>query len=384
MASKPKNKLDSPLFIVVAILCVMGVVMVYSASSFKAHETYGDSNYFLKRHFYKVLAGFVIMLIVTNINYRAWLSISPALLLISFIILMYVLISPNVTEIRGSKRWIDLGVIQFQPSDFARLALILFLSLSLGASRMVKAKSVESFLFHLAVIAAIALPVILQPDIGSALMVSVIALVMLFVAGERIRNLAVLGLSTVPFLFYFLASGGGYRAKRISSFIAAVRGENVGWQAQQSLISFGSGHFFGHGLGGGRQKYHFLPDPFTDFIYSIFGEELGLLGTTTVLVLFVILIWSAFKIAMNTKEFQAKVLAVGLTFSIGLYAFTNMAVVLHLLPTTGVPLPFISYGGSALFTNMIAVGILLNIASDTGKAKSNIIQISAGFGKRKS
>ncbi len=355
------RKIDSPLFLLVVTLCVIGVVMVYSASSFKAQESYGDSNFFLKRHFYKVLAGFIVMLVVAHIDYRFWLSISPGLLLLSVLILLYMLMGPDVERIRGSKRWLDAGLFRFQPSDFARLALILFLSLSLCASRLEKGKSISSFLFHLSVIAAIVLPVYLQPDLGSAVLTAGIALLIMFVAGERLQHLMLLGAGTMPFLVWAITAGG-YRTERIRSFLSALNGDNVAWQVQQSLIAFGSGHFLGLGLGDGRQKYHFLPDPFTDFIFAIFGEELGLLGTTAILLLFLFLVVTGFRIALNSSDTQGKILGVGLVLNIAIYALTNMGVVLSLLPTTGVPMPFLSYGGSALFVNMFSVGVLLNIA----------------------
>jgi len=370
MPTKPKtSKFDSPLFIIVVILSVIGVVMVYSASSFKAQEAFGDSNFFLKRHFYKVLTGFIILLIMANVNYRVWLSLSPALVIISFVVLLYVLISPDVSAIRGSKRWLSFGFLQFQPSDLARLSLILFLSLSLGASKSTGQTSRESFLFHLMVIAALILPILLQPDVGTALLTTMLALTLLFVAGERLRHLAGIAFAALPFLAYFLTRGG-YRTARIKSFMSAMSGEHVAWQAQQSLIAFGNGHILGLGLGGSKQKYHFLPDPFTDFIFSIFGEELGLLGTVLVLALFVLIVWIGFRIALNTEDFQGRILAIGLTLNVTLYAFTNMGVVLNLLPTTGVPIPFFSYGGSALFMHLASIGILLNIGSELPLARS--------------
>ncbi len=354
---------------IVVVLCVISVVLVYSASSFKAQETYGDSNFFLKKHFYKVLIGFVIMLVVAQVNYRFWLSISPAFLALSLLVLIFMLLSPGVSEIRGSKRWLNLGFINFQPSEFARLALLLFLSLSLYAAKLVWPRSIKSFLFHLLIIGAIVIPVLLQPDWGSAILTATLALTLMFLAGERVRHLLLLGALAAPFFVFFLASGG-YRTARIKNFISALNGENVAWQAQQSLIAFGNGHFFGLGLGNGRQKFHFLPDPFTDFIFAIFGEELGLLGTVAILALFVLLFRSGLRIAMNTPDLQGRLLATGLVLNIAVYAFTNMGVVLSLLPTTGVPMPFISYGGSALFVNMFAVGVLLNISENSALAKN--------------
>ncbi len=355
---------DSHLFLSVIILLVIGIVMVYSSSSFKAQESLGDSHFFLKKHFFKVVAGLLIMFIVSKINYNFWLSISPILLTASVIILLFILVSSGVSEIRGSKRWLNLGFINFQPTDLARMSLILFMSMSLGAANYVTPKSSKSFFFHLGVIACIVGPIMLQPDAGSAILIGFIALTLLFAAGEKFRYLLILGATTIPFLMMILLRDG-YQKIRVMKFIQSVKGENIDWQALQSLIAFGNGHIFGQGLGSSRQKYHFLPDPFTDFIYSIVGEELGLLGATFVLIVFIVLIWSGIKIALQAQDFKAKILGFGIAISIAVYAFTNMGVVLNLLPTTGVPMPFLSYGGSSLITNLLCVGILLNIANET-------------------
>ncbi len=364
-------KIDSPLLIVVLSLLVIGVVIVYSASSFKAQEAHGDSHFFLKNHFYRVLAGLFLMLLVARIDYRFWLNCSPLLLPVCVVLLLFLLFSPDVIQIRGSRRWLDLGPIVVQPSDFARLALLLFLSLSLGASNFVRPKSIKSFGFHLGMILLVTVPVVAQPDVGSALAITLIALATLFVAGERLRHFFLLAVAAVPALALLL-SQGGYRTSRIMDFVGSHQGGEPAWQAQQSLIAFGNGHVFGQGLGASRQKFHFLPDPFTDFIFAILGEELGLLGTLLIIALFAVLIWSAFRIAKNAPDFQGRILATGIAMSIAVYALTNMGVVLNLIPTTGIPLPFVSYGGSAMFVNLIAVGMLLNIGAQAKDAREPV------------
>ncbi|MFQ5649141.1 MAG: FtsW/RodA/SpoVE family cell cycle protein [bacterium] len=357
-------KFDSPLVVTVTILLVLGVVMVYSASSFKAQETYGDSHYFLKHHLYRVGVGFVLMLIVAQINYRTWLNFSPVFLLLCLLALSFTLVSDSVPVIRGSRRWITIGFLTFQPSDFARLALILFLSLSLGAANFVTRKSVQSFLFHLAVVGCVVVPVIAQPDIGSALLIGFISLTIIFIAGERLRHLLWLGLTTAPFFLLFILRDG-YQKIRIMKFIRSFKGESLDWQPLQAFIALGNGSVWGLGLGGSRQKYHFLPDPFTDFIFAIVGEEMGFVGTLLVLILFIVLIYSGFKIAMQAPDFQGKILGLGMITNIALYACASMAVVVNFLPTTGIPLPFLSYGGSALVVNLFGVGVLLNIAEQS-------------------
>ncbi len=364
-------KLDSALFLIVLILLVVGVVMVYSASSFKAQEIYEDSHYFLKNHFYKVLFGLILMLLVSKIDYTVWLKISPLILLVSFGALIYLLVSPDVVAVRGSKRWIQLGSFQFQPADLAKLALILFLSHSLGRTNLMRTDTSKRFIFHLGVIALIILPIVLQPDAGTAILISFIVITLVFVSGEKLRHFFFPAITPLVFLLIIFLQKG-YQWERILRFFASLKGEEMHWQTQQSLISLGNGGFFGLGLGGSRQKYHFLPDPFTDFIYAIVGEEMGILGTLAILILLIAFVSIGVKIAMMTVEKPGKLLAFGIVLNIAIYAFTNSAVVLNLLPTTGIPMPFLSYGGSALIINLFGIGILLNIAEQNRKKLSRV------------
>lgn len=364
-------KLDSALFLIVLILLVVGVVMVYSASSFKAQEIYEDSHYFLKNHFYKVLFGLILMLLVSKIDYTVWLKISPLILLVSFGALIYLLVSPDVVAVRGSKRWIQLGSFQFQPADLAKLALILFLSHSLGRTNLMRTDTSKRFIFHLGVIALIILPIVLQPDAGTAILISFIVITLVFVSGEKLRHFFIPAITPLVFLLIIFLQKG-YQWERIKRFFASLKGEEMHWQTQQSLISLGNGGFFGLGLGGSRQKYHFLPDPFTDFIYAIVGEEMGILGTLAILILLIAFVSIGVKIAMMTVEKPGKLLAFGIVLNIAIYAFTNSAVVLNLLPTTGIPMPFLSYGGSALIVNLFGIGILLNIAEQNRNKLSRV------------
>ncbi len=366
-----KNKFDihSPILLVVLMLLFTGVVMVYSASSFKAQELYGDSNFFLKAHFYKVLLGVGLMLITASIPYKFWLKISPVLMFLAVCLLLFLIFSPGTVQVRGSKRWLNFGLFQFQPSDFARIALILFLSYSLSLKKSLQSDNYHKFFFHLLMTGIVIFPILVQPDVGTALIISIIALSIIFVSGEKLRYLFSLVVVAAPLTFFILMQTGGYQKGRIVNFWHSMQGTEIAWQTQQSLIAFGNGHWGGLGLGSGKQKYHFLPDPFTDFIYSIVGEELGLIGAVLILILFCILIWYGFQIATNSNEKQGKLLAFGIIFNIAIYALTNAGVVLNLLPTTGIPMPFMSYGGSALLTNLFLMGILLNLSSENRKKK---------------
>jgi len=365
---KNKFDMDSPILLTVLALSVLGVVMVYSASSFKAQELHQSSNFFLISHAYKLLFGIGIMIAAAHINYKVWLQISPVLMLIAAIMLLLLLFGTHADQIRGSRRWLDLGFIRCQPSDFARISLILFLSFLLGARRTKQSAGYREFLLHLMIPGFIILLIVGQPDVGTALLLSVISLALIFVSGERLRYLASLVVFSAPLIFFYLMQGG-YKTRRLVLFWHSVQGKEVPWQTKQSLIAFGNGYIAGLGLGAGKQKYHFLPDPFTDFIYAILGEELGFIGALLVLVLFSVFVWYGFQIALQTRDKQGKLLAFGIVFNIAVYAFTNAGVVLNLLPTTGIPMPFLSYGGSALLVNMFGIGILLNLSSQVRKQR---------------
>lgn len=370
-----KSIFNSPVFITVLVLLVLGTVMIYSASSFKAQELVKNSNFFLIQHLYRLAAGVLIMLIVALLDYRIWLRLAPILIGIAVLALLYLLISTSVTQIRGSRRWIDLGPVNIQPSDFARIALILFLSLFLGSEPVQKQRDGKTFLTALGLVGLIVIPIMLQPDYGTAILTMFVALMILFLSGEKKRYLFALTAVTGFALFAILWSDG-YQKVRIERFIASVRGEEVAWQTQQSLIAFGNGSLFGVGLGGGSQKYHFLPDPYTDFIYAIVGEEGGMIGATVILVLFFILVRQGFKIASQSRDARTRLLAYGVTLNIGIYAIVNAAVTLNLLPTTGLPMPFISYGGSALISNLFGIGLLLSILRNNTNPSSGLQRIT--------
>ncbi len=356
------SKFDSTILVTVTLLLVVGTVMVYSASSFKALQSHEDSHYYFKNHLIKLLVGVAVLLVAANVPYRFWLRLSPILLFLSFCALLYLLYAPGVKVIRNSKRWLSLGLMQFQPSDFARLSLILFLSFVLGKNSFQREITLKSFLSYVAIIVLLALPILRQPDLGSALLTAFIGVCLIFLAGAKLRHLGALAVTAVPALGLYIFFKGGYHWERIKNFLGSWKGETSVYQTNQSLIALGNGGFFGLGLGDSRQKYDFLPDPFTDFIYAIIGEELGIIGTIMILILFLILMWRAYKITMAAPDLPTKLLGFGIILNIGIYAFINAGVVVNLLPNKGIPMPFLSYGGSSLIVNLFFIGILLNMA----------------------
>jgi cell division protein FtsW len=277
-------------------------------------------------------------------------------------LLVFLLFAPESWMIRGSRRWLMLGPVQFQPSELAKLALIFYLVGNLTKPEVDPENFVDGLLPQLILIGAVVLTVAMEPDLGTALTIAAISIVLLFVAGARLGHLFFVifaGVLSAASLLWRVA----YQRGRLESFVESIFGNaEPAWQVRQSLIGLGNGGLLGVGLGQSKQKLLFLPDPFTDFIMAIIGEELGLIGTLGVIVFFFVVIWRGFHIALRAPDRAGKLTALAVTTAIGLYALVNAAVVTHVLPTTGIPLPFVSYGGSALFTNLIGVGVLLNIS----------------------
>lgn len=354
-------KFDFLLLIIVLLLVVTGISMIYSASNFKAKERFGDSNFFLKKQLVRVFIGLFFMVVLYYVDYHDLQRLSWLLLLITFFLLLYVL--ANGIKINGSRRSIYLMSFVFQPSEAAKYALIIFLSWFL----VQKGKRIQDFanglLPALIIIGIMVLPILLEPDLGTATLIFAVACIILFVSGVNLYHLMGLGFSALATITIILTNFS-YQKSRLFMFIDTVRGvREPPWQVLQSLICFANGGFWGVGLGNSKQKLHFLPQPFTDFIFSIVTEETGFIGAFILLLLFLAFLWRGIWIALNAPDKQGKLLAVGITSSIILYAFASVAIVTNILPITGIPMPFVSYGGSALIMNLVGVGILLNISS---------------------
>ncbi len=375
--SLQKGRIDYLMLAAVILLVVIGLTFIYTASSAKAAEKHGDSAFYLKRQILRALIGLVAMAWVMRIDYHKWVKAAPLLYWGCLTLLLFMLFMPSSWMIRGTRRWISLFGFTLQPSEFAKYALIFMLTRFLTLADVDVRRFFDGILPQLIMIGLISGAVLLEPDASSAAMIFMVALAIMFVSGAQVVHLFNVVTSGALGLFAALLLIP-YQRERLFSFLSSLRDEGeISWQVKQSLISLGNGGLLGVGLGQSRQKMHWLPDPFTDFIFSIIGEELGLIGTMAIIALFVFILYRGFRIALNAADEEGRYIAVGVTLAIGLYAMMNMAVITHLVPTTGIPMPFISYGGSSLITHLTAVGILMNVAY-----QGNLKYVKSGRARR--
>jgi cell division protein FtsW len=349
--------------IVTLALVGVGIVMVYSTSAIMAGDRFQDPYYFLKKQALFAGIGFILMILTLFLPYRILKRLAYPILIVSVLLLVAVLIPGIGYRVGGAMRWLKVQSVSFQPSEFAKLGLVIFLAYFLTK----KDEKIRSFSFgFLPTVLLSGLVVVLvarEPDLGAALFLSAMVFLLLFVSGARVIYMAGALLLTIPVVYYLLMNVG-YRYKRLMSFIRPWDDPTgTSFQIIQSFLSFGSGGLFGLGLGEGRQKLFFLPAPHTDFIFSVIGEELGLVGAMVVVLLFFVFAVRGIQIGLSLDDRFGTYLALGITLMISLQAVINMAVVLGLLPTKGLTLPFISYGGTSLITNLIGVGILLHLST---------------------
>ena len=356
-----KLKSDKFLFTAMLLLVCTSVVMVYSASAVVAMEKHQQPYLFLFKQGAFALVGLVLVPLVMRIDYRTYRQpvVIWTALAVAGLALVAVLFARPVN---GATRWIGVGPLGVQPSELAKLAIIIFIA-ALLERRMDRIDDVPYALLPIAVVVGAIIGLILaEPDLGTAASVFVIAAVMIFAAGVSYRYVIGLCLASLPAL-YFLLMSSPYRRRRVTAFLnpwADPLGD--GFQMIQSMIAVGTGGLFGRGLMGGVQKLFYLPEPHNDFIYSVIAEELGLLGATVLVVCFCVVTWRGLRTALRAPDRFGAFLAIGLTTMIAFQAFFNISVVLGLLPTKGIPLPFVSYGGSSLLINLIGMGILLNVS----------------------
>ncbi len=354
---------DVKLMFPVLILVTIGIIMVYSASSVLAFKKFGTDFYFLKKQALFAMAGFIGLVCGRHFPYRHFKKLAYPFLMIAIILLGAIFIPGIGYSAGGSARWLRLGVLTVQPSEFARLAMIIYLAYSLDKKNGELKNFYVGFLPHVFVLGILTVLIAMQPDFGSVVILGGITWLMLFVAGVRILHLAPSLLLLVPIGYIYMVSAE-YRARRLMSFWDPWQySANEGYQIIHSLMAFGTGGIWGTGIGQSYQKLHYLPEPHTDFIFSVIGEELGLLGVTIVLSLYVLILWRGIIIAKNAVDSFGTFLATGITSAIAVQVCTNMGVALGLLPTKGLTLPFLSYGGTSLLVNMASIGILMNIGT---------------------
>ncbi len=355
--------IDKWLFASTLLLVLIGVVMVFSASAVMANERFGSAYYFLFRQLGWAVGGLVAMAVAMNIDYRKWKRpvVVFTLLGITTLLLVAVLF---LDRSHNTHRWIRMGAASFQPSELVKPALILFLAFFLEA----RAKSINDWR-HTLLPAAIPTVlfcalILLQPDLGTALVCLGITVALLYAAGTRLRYFAYSLVPIIPVLIYFLSVP--WRLARLIAFLHPERDlQGAGFHVHQSLIAVGTGGVTGLGLMEGKQKLFYLPEPHTDFIYAVAAEEFGLIGAVLIATLFFIFVWRGLRAAWRTRDLFGRFLAIGITTMIVVQAFFNMSVTLALLPTKGIPLPFISYGGSSLFVMLASVGVLLNVSQQS-------------------
>ena len=357
---------DRWIMLTVALLVGLSIVMVFNTSYFFAGERFGDPYYVFRKHLGSIVLGLGVCLAASRLRSTTYERLAYPLLAVVALALVAVLV-PGLGIVRGgARRWIGLGAINVQPSELAKIAVVLYLARSIVR----KSGRIETFSVgivpHVIVVAVFAALVVVEPDFGTAALLAVLLLAMLFAGGVRVRHLVVPLLPALPLAAYAIHSSP-YRLRRVMVFLDPWQHpRDAGFQLVQSFIAFGSGGTLGAGLGESKQKMFYLPEAHTDFIFSVIGEELGLVGALLVVTLFAALAVRGFRVALRHPTQFGRLVAFGVTVLLVAQAAVNMAVVLGLLPTKGLALPFVSYGGSAMIGALASVGVLLALSRESG------------------
>ncbi len=355
---------DKWLFTVTLLLVFVGLVMIFSASAVVAKERFGSAYTFVLRQLIWAVAGIIVMFGLMNVDYKKYKSPAIVFSVVGVTTLLLIAVF-FLDRSHNTHRWIKFGAFSFQPSELAKPAIILFLAYFLET----RTKMMDDWRHTLlpAVFPTVFFTglIVLQPDLGTAMAICAITGAVLYVAGMNLKYFGWAVLGSIPAL-YVLVFRTPWRMKRMLAFVDPYADpQGAGFHMIQSLIAVGTGGFTGLGLMEGKQKLFYLPEPQTDFIFAVISEEFGLIGAAFIVSLFAIFCWRGIRIALRTKDNYARFLATGITAMVGVQAFFNISVVLGLLPTKGIPLPFISYGGSSLFLTLATVGVLLNITQQT-------------------
>lgn len=354
------RRIDPLILGITVALSLGGLIMVFSASGVVAEKKYGDSTYYLQRQIVWMVLGFCVLFLGSYINYQQWKTWVPWIILACVVGLLLVLgLGP---KINGARRWLTFGFFSIQPAEMAKLAVVLYLAAFLSSPNRRVTDWRRGFLPPVAVVCSLCLLIVVEPDLGSIVVIGLVFVCIMYLAGARFGHLVCLSL---PMILAFLALivFSPERWERFTTFLNPFQErEGAGWQLVQSLLALENGGVFGVGLGQGTQKLLYLPEGHTDFVLALVGEELGLIGTLGLLGLFVILVFKGFRVAALAPDIFGRYLALGITLLLTLQAMINAGVVSGMLPTKGLTLPLVSYGGSSLLTTMLAIGILLNIA----------------------
>ena len=353
------KRFDLLLFGTVAFLALFGLLIVYDASSVIAFNLFGDKYQYIKDQLVWVLLGFIFLFVFYFIDYRKLFNLALPLLIVALLLLLLVFIPGVGVHALGAKRWINLGFFSLQPAEFVKLVLAIYLAAWFSF------KEKGRLLAFSLLMGAVLLLVMLEPDMGTALIILFEAIILYFLSGGSVKHFLI-GAPIIGGMGYIYIISTPYRAARLTSFLSLGNSLNdISYHVKQILIALGSGGVFGLGIGNSLQKYAYLPENVTDSIFPIIAEEFGFLGALVLIALFVIVVWRGFFIAMRAKDNFGKLLAAGITSFIGIQIIINLGAMTALFPLTGVPLPFISYGGSALIVDLASVGILLNISKQS-------------------
>lgn len=355
---------DFKLLLPVLALVGIGFAMVYSASSAIAMKRYGNDAFFLVRQIIYAFMGLIALIICRKIPYRFYQKIVYPIVIIAVLLLGAVMFSGLGIRVNGARRWLEIFGFRFQPSEVARIALVIFLAYSLSK----KHENIKSFFIgfvpHVIFMGIFAGLIAIQPDFGSVVILAGITWIMMFVAGVPVSYLVISVGGLLPFLYLYMIKAS-YRIDRWTAFLNPwEHASDLAYQIVHSMMAFGTGGLLGTGIGNSLQKLFYLPEPHTDFVFSVIGEEHGLAGVLVVLFLYVLILWSGMSIAQNTHDLFGSYLAIGITAALGLQVCINIGVSLGLVPTKGLPLPFLSYGGTSLVVSMASIGILMNIDSE--------------------
>jgi cell division protein FtsW len=358
---QPARYIDPVLLFAVTILTGIGVIMVYSASSELALRQFGNEYYFFSRQMAYLAVGMTGMTVACFVPYKIYRPFSYGILVLSLILLGVLLISGIGHTAGGATRWLRISWVSFQPAEFARLALIIFFAYSLAKKQELVEQAAIGFFPHVIVLSLFSLLIMMQPDFGTIVILWMMAWAIMFVGRVRVLHLVLAFVLVLPLAAALLVSAE-YRVKRYITFLDPFKYPlDEGYQIIHAMMAFNTGGVFGQGFGEGYQKLFYLPAPHTDFIFSVLGEEGGLLLVLTVIALFLVILWRGLQIAAATQDSFGSFLAFGISASIAIQAVINMGVNLALLPTKGLTLPFLSFGGSSLVFNLVSIGILMNI-----------------------